>query len=264
MTAWHELRTYAEMFHDAQEARKAAVNRAARGSVDGTIYESAIEAFERAEHVIELEMWRCYRRVVPAELVAWQKAERGIGEHLCARLLGHLGDPYVATPAFWTTEPPAGHLCDPLRCGDGAKRHLVAGEPFVRTVSQLWSYCGHGDARRRPTRGMSADEALALGNPQCKMLLHLLAEATMKQKAVPGKYRTVYEKMRAKYDEDDHAHTVECRRCGPAGTPAQPGTPWSNAHRHASALRLVGKEILRDMWLTRHRAEACQLVGAPA
>lgn len=259
---WLELRIFAEMFHDAQEHRIANVNRALRGGVDPSLYADVIKLYEATEHQVELAMWRCYRRVVPRELVAWQKEERGVGEHLLARFLGHLGDPYVATPAFWSTDPPENHICDPLRCGDGAKRHLVQGEPFVRSISQLWSYCGHGDPTRKPVKGMSADDAMAMGNPTCKMLLHLLAESAMKQKAVPGKYRLVYEDARVKYDGRTHA--VECRRCGPSGKPAQVGSIWSGAHQHAAALRLIGKEMLRDMWLIRHRVEHPELVGALA
>ncbi len=47
----------------------------------------------------------------------------------------------------------------------------------------------------------------------------------------------------------DKTHTVECVRCGPSGKPAQPGSPWSKGHQHAHALRVVGKEILRDLWV---------------
>jgi hypothetical protein len=44
-------------------------------------------------------------------------------------------------------------------------------------------------------------------------------------------------------------HATPCVRCGPAGKPAQPGTPWSDGHRHADALRIVSKTLLKDLWL---------------
>lgn len=30
---------------------------------------------------------------------------------------------------------------------------------------------------------------------------------------------------------------------------AAPGSPWSDAHRHADALRIVGKRFLIDLWV---------------
>lgn len=246
---WLELRIWAEMLHDAQLARIAAGNRAARGGVDPGVYEAHVEQLASVEHACALAMRRCFRRVVPAELVAWQKEQRGIGEHLVARLLGHLGDPLIATPHQWTTTPPQGHVCDPAHCGD--KRHLVALEPYQRTVSQLWAYCGHGDPARKKHKGMTADEAFGLGSPGCKMLVHLLAEACMKQK--PGnRYRDIYENRRLLTVE--RVHAAPCVRCGPSGKPAVAGSPWSKAHQHADALRVVGKELLRDMWRIRHAA----------
>lgn len=43
--------------------------------------------------------------------------------------------------------------------------------------------------------------------------------------------------------------SVQDRAIGWAvGKPAQPGTPWNPGHQHAHALRVTGKEILRDLW----------------
>lgn len=60
-------------------------------------------------------------------------------------------------------------------------------------------------------------------------------------------YRDVYEDARERYG--DRVHAVECVRCGPSGKPALVGSPWSAAHQHAASLRLVGKELLRDLWI---------------
>ena len=46
---------------------------------------------------------------------------------------------------------------------------------------------------------------------------------------------------------------MECKRCGPSGRPALPGSPWSDAHRHADALRVTGKEFLRLLWREAER-----------
>ena len=246
---WLELRIWAEMLHDAQLARIAAVNRAERGGVDAGVYAAHVAQMESVEHACALALRRSFRRVAPPELVAWQKAEKGVGEHLLARLLGHLGDPLIATPHRWMERPPEGHICDPARCG--ATRHLVGFEPSERSVSQLWAYCGHGDPNRRKFKGMTADDAMGLGSPGCKMLLWNLSVACMKQQ--PGaKFRDVYEARRVTTVE--RVHAAPCVRCGPSGKPAAEGSPWSKAHQHADALRIVGKELLRDLWTLRKAA----------
>jgi hypothetical protein len=48
-------------------------------------------------------------------------------------------------------------------------------------------------------------------------------------------------------------HDRPCVRCGPAGKPAQPGSPISDGHRHARAIRKVAKEILKDLWKEARR-----------
>lgn len=246
-SGWVELRVLAEVFTDAQQLRIATENRVRE--LGGAFAERVAEPFRASEHAARLELRRTYRRVVPAEIVAWQKAEKGVGADLLARLLGHLGDPYIATPHAWMADARDGHVCDPLRCGKG--RHLVVFQPFTRTVSQLWSYCGHGDPTRRKFKGMTADDALGLGSPVCKMLVHLLAEACMKQQA-GNRYRDFYEARRLV--TADRVHAVARARCGPSGRPAAEGSPWSKAHQHADVLRIVGKELLRDLWLVRHAA----------
>lgn len=227
---WLTLRIWAEQFEDAQKARIAAVNRAERGGVDPVIYEAFIESVTTAEKVCKKHLLACYRQTVPTAIKEWQAQTLGIGDHMLARLLGHLGHPVHATPHHWE--------------GTGSKRQLVADEPYDRTLHQLWQYCGHGaPAKRR--RGMTAEEAAGLGNPRLKMIVHLNAVSGMKQMRSP--YRVVYENVREVVA--DRVHSVECVRCGPSGKPAQVGSLWSPGHQHAHALRLVGKEILRDLWI---------------
>ena len=238
---WLELRIWAEMFEDAQKTRIANTNRAERGGCDPAIYEAHLNALKIAEHQCGLAMRRTLRRVAPPQVMTWQKTSNGIGEHLLARLLGHLGHPRHATPHHWHNgPPPEGHECE-TTCGSG--RHLVSDPPFERTVGQLWQYCGNGAPARR-SKGMTAEALAAQGNPTLKMVTHLLAEACMKTMTSP--YRLDYEKARLEYEE--RTHTTECVRCGPSGKPAQIGTPWSKGHQHAAALRKTGKEILRDLW----------------
>lgn len=232
--SYDELRLFAEMFNDVQEFRKAIANKVRSGGVDSEVIGAALEHYAQAEHAMKLELRRCYKRTVPASIQAWAKREKGIGvtdAHLLARLLGVIGDPRLANPYHWE--------------GSGRdNRVLVADEPFERTLHQLWSYCGHGDPKRKRRAKMDRDDAMALGNPQAKMLVWNLATACMK---TDGHFREVYDKRRAATAERLHAEA--CVRCGPSGKPAQAGSPWSKAHQHADALRIVGKEILRDLWV---------------
>lgn len=63
----------------------------------------------------------------------------------------------------------------------------------------------------------------------------------------PYLYRHIYELRRLQ--THDRTHTTECVRCGPSGRPAPVGSPWSKAHQQADALRIVGKNLLRDLWI---------------
>lgn len=205
------LRIFAEMFEDVQKARIACSNRAERGLVDPALYQPQLDALELAENAMGKAMRAEYRRSVPAPIRQWQKNTIGIGEHLLARLLGTIGHPVYATPHHWE--------------GTGTTRVLIADPPYDRTVAQLWSYCGHGDATRKRKVGMSWEEGAQLGNPRAKMILHLLAESCMKHTTSP--YRPIYEKARLEYETREG---------------------WTKGHQHAAALRLLGKEILRDLW----------------
>lgn len=168
------------------------------------------------EHNAETNLTRSLRK---HPLGPWVKAQKGIGEKQAARLLAVIGDPYV---------------------------NMQTGE--IRTVSQLWAYCGHGDPNRKRAKGMSQAELFALGNPTAKSRVWLIACNVLKAQ---GPLSEHYYDRKAKTEGREHA--TECKRCGPSGKPAQPGSPWSDAHRHADALRITGKEILRGLWLEAKR-----------
>ena len=198
------------------------------------------------EQEVRAELVREYRRVAPPEVRAWQQATPGIGELGLARLLGHVGHPVHAVPYHWE--------------GDGPARRLVAGAPFDRSIRQLWAYCGHGWAGRPRSRLMTADELWALGQPVAKRVVRWMATGCQRQveaeyptpqgvmaRRPASPYRTDYVLARDRYG--DRRHAQACPRCGPRGQPAPPGSPWTPGHQHAAALRLVGKTILRDLWL---------------
>lgn len=231
---WVELRICADLFARAQAERIAVANMLRTSDHD--MFGPILDNLEETEKLCKLALRRCYRNVVPASLRTLQKTEPGLGEDSFARILGHLGDPYIATPHWWE--------------GTGSNRVLMQGEPYVRTIGQLWQYCGHGRPGR-PAKGATATELAALGNPNLKMLVHLQAEWCIRQN---GRYRQLYVATREAVEGKEHS--VPCVRCGPSGKPALEGSEWSKGHQHAHALRLVGKEILRDMWLARHLEEA--------
>lgn len=151
----------------------------------------------------------------------WLADERrkGVGEKQLARLLGATGDP------CW---------------------HSVLDRP--RLVSELWSYTGYAvidgkaPTRRKGVQANWSDDA--------RKRAWLIASSCVKS---GGYYRSVYDAT--KEHHADAVHAALCVRCGPSGKPAQPGSPISDGHRHARALRAISKELLRDMWIEarKHR-----------
>lgn len=168
------------------------------------------------------------RAVRTHPLAHLQVGARGLGEKQFGRALATIGDPY------WN---------------DLHER--------PRTVSELWAYCGfdvrNGAAPKR-TRGQQSN-----WSENARKRIWVISEALMKggrkaeddsrgeQDPQLDRFRIVYDEAKLKYAES--VHMVECVRCGPAGKPAQIGSPISDAHRHARALRLVSKALLKEMWL---------------
>ncbi len=172
---------------------------------------------------------------------------KGVGEKQAARLLAAIGDPYINV----NTQKP-------------------------RTVSQLWAYCGlhtlpasqcEFDTQCRSAGGgqtggsdpsqLHRDDHQSVAwvaarrkkgtkanwSADAKMRAWLIAVSCLK---AGGPYREKYD---ARRDATvGRLHATPCVRCGPAGKPAQPGTPWSKGHQHADALRISSKEFLKDLW----------------
>lgn len=208
-----ELRIWAESFEDIQRARISCTNRMQRGGVPPDAFAGQLETLMISERSVGLAMRRTYRRTIAPSVRAWQQSTFGIGEHLLARLLGVLGDPRHATPYHWE--------------GDGADRILVADEPYERGVRQLYSYCGHGDATRKRAKGMTAQDAFALGSPRCKMLVHLLAEASIKCRVAPIPPTTAISASAGPTTSPDQPNDLANPGVRPAGPGISP-TPSSN------------------------------------
>jgi hypothetical protein len=149
----------------------------------------------------------------------------GLGEKTVGRLLGLIGDP------AW---------------------HSAEGR--ARSLRELWAYCGlhvvDGRAPRR-RKGQKAN-----WSTKARTRLFVIAEGCVKQKRSP--YRAVYDRGREVYA--DRTHTAVCRNtqrppggngCGTSLHPewGEPGSPWRPGHQHAAAMRLIMKEVLRDLWL---------------
>lgn len=211
------LRAIAEVYEDIQRVRIAVNNRVERAPIDPELLKARLSGIKESEHQIGLLLRRTFRKVVEPEIVAWQAGTIGIGEHTLARLLGIIGHPVHTVVHRWE--------------GEGEDRTLVVVGTMERRVSDLWSYCGHGDPERRKRKGMTSEEAAQLGTPRAKMIVHQMAVYCTMQigsaTKTPSPYRAVYVDARMRYEERD----------------------WTPGHRHNAALRLVGKEILRDLWL---------------
>lgn len=203
-----------------------------------------LDQLRATEHDAELQL---KRRLRLHPLYGWVKREKGVGEKQAARLIAAIGDPY------WNDL-----------------------EQRPRTVSELWAWCGYAVIKLPASQlNLDAQSALAGGSTlpgghmhsdshalrapgiaqhrrkgqranwsaTAKMRAYLVATSCVKAK---GRYRDVYDHGRTKYA--DAVHTTPCVRCGPAGHPAPVGSPLSAGHQHARALRLVSKEILKDLW----------------
>lgn len=193
-----------------------------------------------------VELWR------PHPLAPWVDTVPGVGAHSVAIIVALLdGDPYIAKPKFWVEGTST------RKNGERAKRDLGYGEPYVRTLSQLRAYCGYGDPQRKRRAGMSQQEAMALGNPRLKKRVHLVAEVLMRRRCANC---TAAERARradpdkaaswspppadCTCEADGHGYRViydEARRTYLA-------RDWTELHRANSALTLVKKEFLKDLF----------------
>ena len=174
-----------------------------------------VEAMGKFEHDATLNLQRAMRR---HPLGPWVKAQKGIGEKQAARLLASIGDPY------WNT---------------------LHQRP--RTVSELWAYAGMhviNGASPRHQKGQQGN-----WNDTARMRIWLIASAMPKFPG--GTYEQAYRAAREKYAASTHA--APCARCGPKGKPAPAGSDLSDGHKHARAIRIVAKEILRDLWIEARR-----------
>jgi len=204
--------------------------------IPGTDVGNLVETMEQIAS-LEAEQTKKLQKAMKCHaLGGWVKKAKGVGEKQAARLLSATGDPYWATRVHKTP--------------DGK---IVSVDEGPRTKREFLAYCGYGIApggaeARRIKKGATQDDLKKTGNPEAKMRAFNIAKSIVK---AGGPYRDAYDAAREKYA--DAVHGVECKRCGPAGKPAQPGTYLSPGHQHARALRVVAKKVLTDLYYEAKR-----------
>lgn len=250
------LRVYADALDDMEATRIATENRVralrqAKG-MDGTPEEQrlvgVVDALAGIEHKIELDLKRAIRE---HPLGPWIKRTVGVGEKQGARLLAAIGDPY------WHYAQDRPRKLYELYASAGYHvlrvDHTATDHPGQQRDDTQEGLAGQGDTDHEPvdvhTPSVGVAPVLRRGqkanwSQTAKMRAYLVAESCMKQRTSP--FRKVYDDGRAKHA--DAVHDMECKRCGPAGKPAQPGSPLNDGHKHARAMRLVAKAVLKDLW----------------
>lgn len=266
----------ADALDDMERTRIANENRVralrdakgAEGSPEEQRMLALVDTLKAIEHGAELELKRTMRK---HPFGPWVKATIGIGEKQGARLLAAIGDPYwhpVHDRPRTVSELWAYCGYHVLRTGQVATdtQSQVAGADPSSNAGQRSADTGQSDAGVAPTRKRGQQ---ANWNADAKMRAFLCAEAAVKAGVRKGPaaddtagYDTanrtaisplgqVYLDGRDKYRAA--VHQAECKRCGPAGKPAQVGSPLSLGHQHARAMRLVAKATLRDLWIEGKR-----------
>lgn len=259
------LYLYADQLDDIEDLRTATANRLRSLLSDDDwgkgvnpdlpevrVIQDQLDQIEAVEHSIELALKRAMRAHYLGD---WCKNAKGVGEKQLARLLAAIGDPGAREKpsqlwAYCGLHVIRQRISDTqAQCADdGHPGHEVSDDHFLAA----------GVAPTR-TRGQKAN-----WSTEAKTRVYLIAESAVKagvrklphcddrdgydidgRKAITP-YGEKYLFGRLKYA--DAIHAVECKRCGPKGKPAQPGSPLSDGHKHARAMRLVMKRILLDLW----------------
>jgi hypothetical protein len=231
------LRVLAETLDDLQRLRIAAGNRVAAaerryGDALPHLHE-VLYPLVAAEHGAELMLRRVWRR---HPLAPWAAAIPGAGEKLMARLVAITGEPRLRAVGHWAQD------------ATGTRVWAVDGHE-ERSAGELLAYCGHGDPARSASRGMTQAELFKAGSPAAKQAAWKLGYQFMRTPGSP--YRERYLRERERYAAKTHARA--CPRCGPAGRPALPGSPWSENHKHHAAIRNTTHAFLVDLWRESRR-----------
>lgn len=261
-----QLRVLADTLEDVMRLRISIGNRVGAAAIETFAVTQHLDGISDTEKKLYLALRRHFRVVTP-DIRQWVLDTPGLGEPLMARIVGALGDPVIATPYRWDTNPPDGHECLPA-CG--AERHLIAEEPFRRTPRQLLAYCGWGDPARRRRVGMTAEDAAALGNRRLKPLIYVAAECCLRQTGGAPIVEPAADGPTAPPDLSSRPSERTTADVPPAGRTKRPGRrspyrdaydqartryedrdDWTLGHKHQAAIRYAAKAIVIDLWRVR-------------
>lgn len=225
------------------------------------------------------------KQMKTSRLHPWISGQFGLGDRQMARLLGTIRDPYWndlhdrprTVSELWAYcglhVLPASHYAGKTHSSDADRTAVLVahyvGEPHLSSGGESsGGDTGHSGseahsnfvgvaAKRR--RGVKAN-----WSTEAKTRCYLIAESCVKARRKPcvaddetgltahvtgcvcSPYRIVYDDGRAKYAESVHA--VACPPCS-----ALPGAPLKDGHKHARAMRLVMKAVLKDLWIESKR-----------
>lgn len=204
-----------------------------------------VASMKKLEHEATLNLQKVMRT---HPLGPWVARMKGVGEKQGARLISVLRDPY------WNDLHDRPRLVSELWAYCGL--HVLSVPGHAATAAQTAS-AGDGAKPGDADHGTPVSQTVPVGvapfrqrgvkanwSQDGKTRVYLIAASCIKQADSP--YRPVYDEARRKYETS--VHQVPCKRCGPSGHPALPGSPLSKGHQHARAMRRVMKEILRDLW----------------
>lgn len=275
---WGDLttfRTIAEGLSDAIKARISTVNRVDRGG--GAVDPMQAKAMKTAALGLEGAyrdlLIAAYEKQVPAEIRDFAAGIPGLATgELFPRILGVLGHPRIAIPYRWE---------------DGATEPVPDGDPYFRTLRELWQYAGCGNPDLVPKKSVlghspSREELLGAGKrTQLRPLLYTFSSYLMRQhktneEIVNSKYWAIFEEelewarghegncgtgtWPLKCAASHRRHERQCQNtkrpplspdgCGTVMHKewGEPGTPWRPGHCLMHAHRIVQKEFLRDLW----------------
>ena len=255
---WGDLtsfRTITEGLADAIKARTATENRVKRGggAVD-TVQARVLIQLDRDKEARYREMLQAvYETQVPEHVRAWAAGIPGLASgELFPRILGTLGHPRIAIPYKWEGNMP-----------------VPAGDPYERTLRQLWQFSGCGDPGTIPRGdilGHSPTREDKLRGGKLTVLRPLLYTFTSYIVRMHTRSPEIADSMYYKYLTEAKAaaqgkvHQRQCQNkhrpplrpngCGTVLHPewGAPGSPWRPGHVDMHAHRVTQKELLRQLW----------------
>lgn len=183
----------------------------AEDSDEVQVVKGLIDPLKELEHRTVLSLQK-RMRVNP--IWPYFKDVKGVGEKTLARLMACIGDPYL--------------------------RPLDDGSYEPRTVNQLWAYCGMHTIANKDGEIVAAKRmkgVQANWNTEAKTRLFLLSQNLLRQgirkDADGNQYATTsYGQLYL----DRRAHTAVTR------------SEWTPGHGLNDALRIMGKELLKQLW----------------